>query len=198
MKKQLLFGISTCMLIVGLAHAVDNSGRNSHFWLTIKPLAGNDTEVWSDMVLANGYRSVDLYSPDLACTRVNKGSSVVYTIIWTGNSFLGDNGMDILRFDLVVDFDAEIFSMENVTIGGAKLSANGLVLHDFGSHFNDGNLQLNFIVRNPSLLVEDPDHLYGDLPNGHTYGPIIVAVLFDAVLKRFFDVRPVPFEEGTV
>ena len=99
MKRQIFLGICISMLIIGWAQAADNSGRNSHFWLTLKPLAGNDTEVWSDMVLANGYRSVDLYSPDLACTRVNKGSTVVYTVIWTGNSFLGDNGMDILRFD---------------------------------------------------------------------------------------------------
>ena len=186
MKNQILFSICACMLIVGLAQAVDNSGRNSHFWLTIKPLAGNDTEVWSDMVLANGYRSVDLYSPDLACTRVNKGSSAVYTIIWTGNSFLGDNGMDILRFDLVVDFDEETFAMENVTIGGANLSANGLLLQDFDSHFKDGTLQLNFIVRNPALLVEDPDHVYGDLPNGHTYGPIPYEPTTQAKLDKAF------------
>jgi len=186
MKKQILFAICTCMLIVGLAQAADNSGRNSHFWLTIKPLAGNDTEVWSDMVLANGYRKVDLYYPDLACTRVNKGSNTVYTIIWTGNSFLGDNGVDILRFDLVVDFDKEIFAMKNVTIGGDDLSANGLELHDFDSHFKDGNLQLNFIVRNPSLLVEDPDHVYGDLPNGHTYGPIPYEPTTQAKLDKAF------------
>ena len=103
MKNQILFTIYTFMLIVGLAQSADNSGRNSHFWLTIKPLAGNDTEAWSDLVLANGYRKVDLYSPDLACTRVNRGSTTVYTIIWTGNSFLGDDGVDTLRFDLVVE-----------------------------------------------------------------------------------------------
>ena len=31
MKKRTVFGICTCLLIGGLAQAVDNSGRNSHF-----------------------------------------------------------------------------------------------------------------------------------------------------------------------
>ncbi|TWU44379.1 hypothetical protein Q31b_19150 [Novipirellula aureliae] len=186
MKNKIGFAICISMLIVGWAQAADNSGRNSHFWLTIKPLAGNDTEIWDDMVLANGYRNVDLYHPDLACTRVNEESTTAFTVIWTGNSFIGDDRADVLRFDLLVNYDAKTFSMENVTIGGADLSANGLELHDFESHFSDGNLQLNFIVRNPSLLVEDPDHVYGDLPNGHTYGPTPYESMTQAKLDNAF------------
>lgn len=50
MKKQMLFGICTCMLMVGLAQAVDNSGRNSHFWITLQPQAGTASGSDADLV----------------------------------------------------------------------------------------------------------------------------------------------------
>ena len=75
------------------------------------------------------------------------------------------------QFNAVVDFNGAVYAMENVTVGGAKLSAHGLVLQDTDSHFSDESLRLNFIVRNPALTVEDPDNAFADLPDGHTYGP---------------------------
>ncbi|VGO13048.1 hypothetical protein PDESU_01602 [Pontiella desulfatans] len=82
---------------------VNASGRNSHFWMTLRPLAGTAWASDTDLVLANGYRSVDLGSPDLSCTRVETGSNWVYQITWTGNSLLGGAGAETLRFNVVAD-----------------------------------------------------------------------------------------------
>jgi len=171
MKNQILFAIYTCMMIVGLAQAVDKSGRNSHFWITLQPPAGTASGSDTDLVLANGYRRVDLSSSDLSCKRVDQGSSKVYQITWTGNTFFGDGGAETLQFNAVVDFSGAVYTMENVTVGGANLSDNGLVLQDSDSNFSRGSLRMNFIVRNPALTVEDPENAFADLPDGHTYGP---------------------------
>jgi hypothetical protein len=79
----------------------NDSGRNSHFWVTLKPQAGTGAD--TDLVLANGYRSVDLSSPDLACTRLDNGSNWVYQITWTGNNLLDGDAAETLQFNVVVD-----------------------------------------------------------------------------------------------
>ncbi|MDF7826521.1 Ig-like domain-containing protein [Pontiellaceae bacterium B12227] len=82
---------------------VNASGRNSHFWMTLRPRAGTGSASDSDLVLANGYRSVDLGSPDLSCTRVDTGSNWIYQISWSGNSLLGSAEAETLQFSVVVD-----------------------------------------------------------------------------------------------
>ena len=82
---------------------VNSSGRNSHFWITLRPQAGTASGADTDLVLANGYRSVNLSSPDLSCTRVDNGSNWVYQITWTGNSLFGDAGAETLQFNVVVE-----------------------------------------------------------------------------------------------
>lgn len=98
---------------------VNVSGRNSHFWITLKPEAGTTSGADSDLVLANGYRSVNLSSPDLSCTRVDNGTSWVYNISWTGNSLLGDERAETLEFSVVVDAfsgASYVYSTNNGTV----------------------------------------------------------------------------------
>ncbi|WP_372809104.1 putative glycoside hydrolase, partial [Pontiella sp.] len=83
--------------------ASNNSGRNSHFWVTLKPQAGTESGASTDLVLANGYRSVNLSSPELSCTRVDNGSNWVYRITWTGNNLIGGDEAETLQFSVVVD-----------------------------------------------------------------------------------------------
>ncbi len=83
--------------------AVNDSGRNSHFWITLKPQAGTEYGADSDLTMANGYRSVNLSSPDLSCTRLDNGSNWVYQITWTGNNLLGGDEAEPLAFNVVVD-----------------------------------------------------------------------------------------------
>jgi hypothetical protein len=174
------------MLTIGLAHATDNSGRNSHFWITLQPQAGTASVSDADLVLANGYRRVDLGSPDLSCERVDRGSNSVYQITWAGNSFFGDGGAETLQFNAVVDFDRRAYAVENVAVGGADLSANGLILEDSDSRFVHGGLRLHLVVRNPALTVEDPDHAFADFPDGHTYGPAPYGPTTQAKLDQAF------------
>jgi hypothetical protein len=81
----------------------NNSGRNSHFWVTLMPQAGTADGADTDLVLANGYRSVNLSSDDLSCTRVDNGSNWVYAVTWTGNSLLDGEEAETLQFNVVVD-----------------------------------------------------------------------------------------------
>jgi hypothetical protein len=81
----------------------NDSGRNSYFWMTLKPQAGTANGADTDLVLANGYRSVDLSSPDLSCARVDKGSNWVYQIRWAGNDLIDGDDAEVLEFNVVVD-----------------------------------------------------------------------------------------------
>ena len=50
-QKSVRVVIYVCMLIAGYAQAVDQSGRNSHFWITLKPQAGTASGSNADLVL---------------------------------------------------------------------------------------------------------------------------------------------------
>ncbi|MDF7799094.1 Ig-like domain-containing protein [Pontiellaceae bacterium B1224] len=247
--------------------ASNDSGRNSHFWMTLKPQAGTESGSAADLVLANGYRSVSLSSPDLSCTRVESGSNWVYQIKWTGNSLLDGAEAEPLEFSVVVDafsgadyayvannatvrslgdastpsdinncwgvgadFDLDIaesirMTLQDFTVDGGDLATSGLVLveNEFtsmkvietnggnghkmifgvgtnlatasfltpdetygvsgdsfsvtgagsntgGKHFAIEKVLFSFIVRNPELTVEDPDHPFADISGGHSYG----------------------------
>jgi len=249
---------------------VNSSGRNSHFWITLRPQAGTASGADTDLVLANGYRSVNLSSPDLSCTRVDNGSNWVYQITWTGNSLFGDAGAETLQFNVVVeafsgatyvysadenassvtslgndstptdidnnwgvgtDYDIDAgesirMSQQDFTVDGVDLASSGLALveNEFtnmkvietnegyahkiifgvgtnlaaasfqqpsetysvsgesfsvtGAGSNAANrewaisqVSFSFIVRNPSLTVEDTDYPFSDLADGHSYGP---------------------------
>jgi len=74
---------------------VNASGRNSNFWFTLKANAGTSTADSNDLVLTNGYRKVNLNSPQLSCKRTSEGNALRYTIHWTGNNFhVGTKGED--------------------------------------------------------------------------------------------------------
>ena len=171
MNKKTLLAVCVCSAMVGWSQGADNSGRNSHFWITLKPEAGAKFGDKTDLVLANGYRRVDLSSKELTCKRASKGSSQVYRIAWAGNSFGGDDRAEKLQLDVEVDFKKGAYSIGTVTVGGSALSDLGLVLSDTGSRIAKQSLSLNVVVRNPALKVEDPNNAFSDFPNGHTYGP---------------------------
>ncbi|WP_372797843.1 Ig-like domain-containing protein, partial [Pontiella sp.] len=89
--------------VVLFGNESNDSGRNSYFWMTLKPQAGTETGADTDLELANGYRKVDLSSPDLSCTRVDSGSNWVYQITWAGNNLVGGDDAETLQFNVVVD-----------------------------------------------------------------------------------------------
>jgi len=82
---------------------VNSSGRTSYFWLTLKSQAGTTSGVDTDLILTNGYRSVNLSSADLSCTRKKNGASYIYHIKWTGNNLMGGKEAETLAFNIVVD-----------------------------------------------------------------------------------------------
>lgn len=57
------------------AGEINSSGRTSYFWLTLKSQAGTKSGADTDLILTNGYRSVDLSSPDLSCIRKENGTN---------------------------------------------------------------------------------------------------------------------------
>jgi len=97
---SILIGIFTVLV----TQAQENSGRNSHFWLTLKPLAGTVAASDSDLVLDNGYRKLDLSSSELSCTRVDgPNGGWAYQIRWSGNRLVGNHNPDPVTFNVYVD-----------------------------------------------------------------------------------------------
>ncbi|WP_442506777.1 putative glycoside hydrolase [Novipirellula sp. SH528] len=178
---QRCFGI-VCLLLAGaqVASAVDSSGRNSHFWITLRPNAGAPSGTNEDVVLANGYRRVDLASPDLACKRVASGSKRVLQIAWKGNDLLGDAGAETLQFNVVAEAGDKKFTIQDVTVNGENATTKGLVLERSVSKYiprklngrrppkNYFEIHGSIVLRNPALNEEDPEHPFSDLKSGYT------------------------------
>ncbi|MGD7654595.1 MAG: putative glycoside hydrolase [Verrucomicrobiales bacterium] len=173
------------MLLAGapLAEAADSSGRNSHFWVTVKPSAGGKSGSAGDLVLANGYRSVNLDAPELSCKRVDQGGRTVYQVAWTGNQLVGDAGADTLQFNVVSNPGGKEFVLEDVRVNGAGPAAGGLVLESTCKQVKPRKLNgrrapknyfevhASLVLRNPATLAEGANHPFSDLRNGHTFGP---------------------------
>ncbi|MGJ8676597.1 MAG: putative glycoside hydrolase [Akkermansiaceae bacterium] len=104
---------------------INSSGRNSNFWAVLKPNAGTDLAVDTDLVLRNGYREVDLSASELSCERVDNGSEFIYNITWTGNNFDGDINPDILEFSIVVDAFTGSSYVYNDVAGESSMTSLG-------------------------------------------------------------------------
>lgn len=118
---------------------VSDSGRNSHFWVTLKPNAGTSSSVPSDLVLSNGYRSVDLGSSDLTCGRDVVGSKWRYNITWKGNNFLDGASAETLKFSVLV----EAFSGTDY-----NYVANNSTVNSLGTTATPTNIDNNWGVGN--------------------------------------------------
>lgn len=178
--------------------AADSSGRNSHFWITLLPTAGTASGADTDLVLANGYRSVDLSSPLLSCKRVEEGQQWIYEITWTGNSLISSGEADTLQFSMTLEAKASADpQLQSVEVNGADLVAKGFVVEsDFerfvprrvnGRRPPKGYAQIlgSIVLRNPALQVEDPEHPFSDLKSGHTMKPTPYAPTTLEKLKAF-------------
>ena len=96
--------IIACLFVAGVrAATVDSSGRNSYFWVSLKPSAGSSSSKAEDLSLNNGYRVSNLASPNLSCTQVEESSSLIYRVTWKGNHFVGSPEADTLTFDIKVE-----------------------------------------------------------------------------------------------
>ena len=131
--KKLLFLIAICLItniLTAQSNEVNSSGRNSYFWITLKPGAGTETAIDTDLVLTNGYRSVDLSSPNLSCTRIENDSNWEYKIQWTGNNFNSGTQAETLEFSITVSaFDNATYTyIENdatvTSIGDSAMVTN--------------------------------------------------------------------------
>lgn len=191
-----------CLFVATVAvsaeETVDASGRNSHFWFKLLPKAGTASGSDRDLILANGYRSVDLSSPLLSCQRTQEGSHWGYRIIWLGNSLGTRSAADTVTFILSL----EAKSLENpellaAEINGADPASLGFILEsEFsrnvprklnGRRTPKGYAEIvgSVVLRNPALLVEDPEHPFSDLKNGHTFGPTPYAPSDPEKLQHF-------------
>lgn len=198
MKLKSYIGL-LCLLVAGVqaASAVDSSGRNSHFWITLKPLSATASPTKPDLVLQNGYRRVTLDSPDFSCTRKEVGGKWVYQIIWKGNDLHGSPAADALQFDIVLRPDGEACALLDVGVNGADIATKGLVLESTCSRVTprkvDGRkarknyyeIHASIVLRDPALKIEDPNHPFSDLRDGHTMGPIAYAPTHPEKLKAF-------------
>ncbi len=172
-----------CLLGAQAASAADSSGRNSHFWITLRPNAGGASGKDADLMLANGYRSVDLSSPLLTCKRKKEGLTPVYQITWTGNNLLGDMNAETLQFTIAAEAGGETYTLQDMTVNGQSAEAKGFVLESSVSKVkprkvNGKRARKNYfeihgsiVLRNPALKTEDPEHPFSDLRKGHTMGP---------------------------
>lgn len=188
-----------CLLIVGaqVASAVDSSGRNSHFWITLRPNAGTPSGTNEDVVLANGYRRVNLDSPDLSCKRVADGSKRAFQISWSGNNLLGSAGAETLQFNIVAEVGGEKYTLQDVKVNGESAATKGFVLESSVSKVkprklngrkspkNYFEIHGSIVLRNPALETEDPEHPFADLKTGHTFGPTPYPPTTEEKLKAF-------------
>lgn len=178
--------------------AADSSGRNSHFWITLLPTAGTVTGADTDLVLANGYRSVDLSSPLLSCERIEDGERWVYTITWNGNNLLGSADADTLQFAIALE--AKAFAepaLQTVQVNGVDTTVKGFVLESDFERFvprrlngrrppkGYAEMHASIVLRNPALQHEDPKYPFSDLKNGHTMEATPYAPTTPEKLKSF-------------
>ncbi|MDF7824017.1 putative glycoside hydrolase [Pontiellaceae bacterium B12227] len=190
----------SCVLLAGLhdASAVDSSGRNSHFWITIRPGAGSSRGNVEDLVLANGYRSVNLESSLLSCESEKDGSETVYRITWKGNNLIGNASADTLQFNVVAGADTlGGLELRDLKVGGADPAKHGLELESYWKKITprrvDGRrtpknyveIQGSIVLRNRSLKTEDPKHPFADVKEGHEMGPTPYKPTTPAKLRAF-------------
>lgn len=179
--------------------AVDSSGRNSHFWITLRPTVRKGRRVSNgtmNVQFSNGYRSVTDESPLLSCKRVLEDSTQVYQITWTGNDLIGSPAADTLKVSVAIH-GAERVELRDVTVNGVTYSDAGLQLE---SEFTRQKPRLyqgkkspkgyfliagSIVLRDPKLRIEDPQHPFSDLRNGHTLGPTPYASSAPEKLKSF-------------
>ena len=57
--------------------AFDDSGKNSYFWVTLKPQAGTNGAD-NDVIMRNGYREETLRSNRVSCSRSEVGLSLIH------------------------------------------------------------------------------------------------------------------------
>lgn len=178
--------------------AVDSSGRNSHFWITLLPSAGGASGSDTDLVLTNGYRRVDLSSPQLSCQRSDDGSLRVYQITWEGNQMVDGPEADALQLVVVLDAKApgEV-TLQAIRVNGLTPEAAGLVLERSFSKVTPRKLKGrrppkgyfeihgSIVLRDPALRIEDPEHPFSDLKSGHTMGPTPYPPTTEEKLKHF-------------
>ncbi len=182
--RRFIGAFCLCFTIAQAAMAVDSSGRNSHFWITLRPQAGTAAGASADLVLANGYRQVNLTSPELTCTQRQQGAKRVYEIVWKGNNLLGGPEAETLQFTLEVGANGAMGeAVQGVTVNGSDPAAVGLVLESHASKAtprklngkrppkNYFEIRCSLVLRNPALTGEDPAHPFSDLRNGHDMGP---------------------------
>ena len=83
--------------------AFDDSGRNSHFWVTFKPQAGLVNSAPDNVILRNGYREENLSSNRVSCNRSVIGNKMIYDFTFNHNIFDGGTNPDALKFQVSVE-----------------------------------------------------------------------------------------------
>ena len=95
--------LASHLFLTGVVVAADDSGRNSHFWITLNPNAGTANAVDSDILMRNGFRQEDGSSSGFSCTRKKSGNSLVYQFLLQHNSFDGSATVQDFKFNVTVE-----------------------------------------------------------------------------------------------
>ena len=188
------------IVLAGLnSYAVDSSGRNSHFWVTICPEDFNKPS-WEKTVVtfANGYRSVTSESPLLSYKTVEEGAGRVYQITWVGNNIVDDSKADTLQLNLFIQpgLSPEV-TIQSIKVNGADPRSKGLEVEretsKFKARFIDGErpkkkyyeFRTSIVLRDRTLKSEDLNHPFSDLRDGHAMGPTPYEPTTKEKLKAF-------------
>ncbi|MDQ8196263.1 putative glycoside hydrolase [Coraliomargarita sp. SDUM461004] len=195
--KKLLCFFCWFFTSVSFVSAVDSSGRNSHFWVTVRPDAGSGTGGETELTLTNGYRSETLASSLLSCQRDDEGSARVYQITWQGNHLIDGPEADQLQFTIVMAPESSEPRLRSIFVNGSTPDAVGLVLESSFSKVIPRKLngrrppkgyfeiQGSIVLRDLSQQLEDPEHPFSDLHSGHTMGAPRYGLTSAEKLKHF-------------
>ncbi|RMD74255.1 MAG: hypothetical protein D6820_17075 [Lentisphaerae bacterium] len=192
MRYARFLGIA-CLFVVTMkiALAVDSSGRNSYFWITLRPSNGRSAGGRWEVELANGYRCVKEDSPLLSCEQSDKRCQIT----WTGNNLVDGPEADTLRFSILVEGNRA--TIQDITVNGSTPQTKGLELESEcnivrpkrlngkRAPANYFEVQALIVLRDRSLMIEDPAHPFSDLRNGHTFGPTPYKPTSEEKLKYF-------------
>lgn len=153
--------ISLLAITPSLVQASDDSGKNSHFWLTFRPQAGTTGGVNGDVIMRNGYREETLSSNSVSCVRSEEGNQMIYDFTFNHNSFDGGESTDELKFQVTVEAFSGTTAVYSDEPGSSSLSLSGRALSTVtdidnawgvGDDFDiDANETLRFTLKNFSI-----------------------------------------------
>ena len=167
-RRMVLIGSSLLASNPLFVDAFDDSGRNSHFWVTFRPQAGLSNSA-SDVIMRNGYREETLSSNRVSCSRSEVGNQMIYDFALNHNIFDGGTSPDLLKFQVTVEAFSNTSPVYSSVQGESSLSLTGRSLSTVTDIDNawgvggdldvDENETLRFTLKNFTIANQTLDSL---------------------------------------